>query len=177
MKTRAESLSNAVWCSCAYQRLIAPTYFPSAPTWNLSFHIVSVHEVCALWRGGLKITGGSDNDAMFPNASLWTERRLYSPGHLLLLCLLPWKTYTHPLSPSEEAEERQELSFPAIQRAVEPVLVSALVIRPFRITPLSFTSPKFTHASSRRGSQVCGHWWTALKIVFADSTKKSLRRI
>lgn len=64
------------------------------------------------------------------------------------------------------------VSFPATQRAVEPVLVSTLVIQPFHTTPLSSTSPEFTHTGSRIGGQVCGCWWTALKIVFADPTKK-----
>lgn len=59
-------------------------------------------------------------------------------------------------------------SSPAAQRAVEPVLVSTSVIQPFHFTPFSSTSPKFTHT----GSQQRGCWWTALKIVFADSAKK-----
>lgn len=64
------------------------------------------------------------------------------------------------------------VSFPATQRAVEPVLVPTLVVRPFHITPLSSTSPQFTHTGRKTGSQFCGCWRTALKIVFADSTKK-----
>lgn len=51
-----------------------------------------------------------------------------------------------------------EVSFPGTQRAVEPVLVSALVIQPFHITPLSPIYPAFT----RMGSS------TAARFVDAD---------
>lgn len=50
------------------------------------------------------------------------------------------------------------VSFPATQRAVEPVLVSALVLQPFHITPLSSIYPEFTHTGSS----------TAARFVVAD---------
>lgn len=80
--------------------------------------------------------------------------------------------HTHPF-PQWGSRRMTGVSFPATQRAVELVLVSTLVIGPFHITPLSSTYPEFTHTGGRTDRQVCGCWWTALKIVFADSTKKS----
>lgn len=175
MKTRDKSLCNALSYSCAHQSHTIPSCFPLTHTWNHritrledTFKIGSIPYPKTSMKPWHQVPH-PDRQCQFPNISFWRWKVVVffgAPDPSLLFILENLQKF--PFLPLR----RQMNDRIIFSRNTESCGASACFCLSHS-TISYYTS--FFHLScihpygQQHSSQVCGCWWTALKIPFADS--------